>query len=316
MKKIGLSVYSLNVKNDQKDTNINDLVDGKSFIDLVNDYYSANGQNFDDDPQYETVFKFEDVKKQTIKDEYGREVYSYILGTVKTGEYGTESELVEKTTGVTSYNKKETEADVIPFSFMMAIPSGEYSMGIAIFQSEGKNGMKSAFERRMRRYIKKVNSKIKFGFGTIAPKYYVEKIIRDGFLKQIRVLKYDKDDEITNALNINNGVELKEERIFHDPSPFFQKSENLKKLRECLEGKARFDTLVTIPDFEYDSLKFVIKNGEREKTINMTNIDSIVVTIDITNEIGIEAGHPKLANVKPLMIQTAYDYLKQMKLLE
>lgn len=316
MKKIGLSVYALEVSKKNGETNINDLINGKSFIDLIEEYHKNGKEVFDDDPINETVFKFERVEKKCVEDENGRNKYSYILGTVKTGEYGTESEIVDKETGKTSYNKKENEAEVIPFSFMIAIPSGEYTMGLAIFQSEGRNGMKSVFEKRMRKFIRRQDENIKFGFGELAPKYYVEKIIRDGFLKQIKMTRFIKDDDITRALGVNNGVELKEDRIIHNPISFFRKEKNIEKLMDCLKGKAKYDELVRIPDFDYDILKFVIKTGEREKTINMNNIDAVVITIDITKEIGITSGHPALDKVKPLMISTAEDYLKQMKLLE
>lgn len=53
------------------------------------------------------------------------------------------------------------------------------------------------------------------------------------------------------------------------------------------------------------------KNGKEAFDDN-----SQIMTIGLTKEIGITSGHPALDKVKPLMISTAEDYLKQMKLLE
>lgn len=62
----------------------------------------------------------------------------------------------------------------------MLIPAGDRDNGIIIFQTEGRFGMKSSFEKRLRKYILEKYPDIDFNMGALLPTEYIEKVMKRG----------------------------------------------------------------------------------------------------------------------------------------
>jgi len=315
MNTIGLSIYAVNVIEEETKTN-KTLQNKKGEIDFISlvEEFAKSIKNFDDDTNSETVFKFEKIERGEECNKNGQVIYSYINGLVKTGEYGVESELIDKKTGKLTHKRTTDEADVIPFAFLIAIPEGEINKGLAIFQTEGKYGMKSSFERRLNKYIRNKYKNLKFFLGAIIPIIYVEKILKKGVLKEIKAIRYDVPEEIVKKMNKNQGVDFYEERIFHNPTSFLRDS--IEKIKECIRGQISYSKILELEDYNYDKLKLVFSNGKRKKTIDMTNIEKINIVEDITEEVGKEKGHPDFEKLKEQMKITARDYLEDAGFIE
>ena len=56
-------------------------------------------------------------------------------------------------------------------------------------------------------------------------------------------------------------------------------------------------------------MKFVFKLGGVEKTINLDNVEKIVITEDITDRVVLEEGHPQFEPLKNIMIEIGRQYL-------
>lgn len=98
MKKIGLSVYMINVhsKNTkQKYININEIYNNKSFVDIVEEFLNEMKGAYDRDDESENIFTTVKTDRTDKKDKDGRPDYKCIFGQIKTGDYGTASELVD-----------------------------------------------------------------------------------------------------------------------------------------------------------------------------------------------------------------------------
>lgn len=313
MNKIGLAVYGLEIyQTRRKKKGLNTVNSRVDFLDIMDLFLHNSQQQFDTDNYTETVFKVERIERDEIYNENGQKMYSFISGVVKTGEYGTESELVNRKTKKVTHNKTIDEAEVMPFAFYVAIPQGNTKKGIIIFQTEGRYGMKGSFEKRLKKYMQNLYPDLSFTMGTIAPVEYIERYLRDGFLKEIKMIKYG----IPNDVSERNGISKKpednayEERIIHNPLGFLDKGAD--KIRETLRSQRIYTSIVEIPDFDYDVLKFNFTKGKTNKTINMTNIDSIVIVEDITETAGVNKGHPSYLILKDEMKRTAIDYLHGM----
>ena len=110
-------------------------------------------------------------------------------------------------------------------------------------------------------------------------------------------------------MGVNYGVsETYEERIIHKPTGFMERKRNA--IAEWMNGQRVATDIVQIDGFDYDNLKFVFKLGNLERTINLDNIDKIVVTEDITDQVGMANGLPTFTTLKPVMIEIGRGYLQ------
>lgn len=313
MNKIGLAVYGLNIYNARRRKKMLDTVDsGIEFLDILEGFLNEGKKEFDTDNHAETVFRVENTERNEIFNEEGQKLYSYISGVVKTGEFGTESELVNRKTKKVTHNKTIDEAEVMPFAFFVAMPCGNIKRGIIILQTEGRYGMKMSFEKRLKKYMRNLYPDLDFAIGTISPKEYIERYLRDGFLKEIRMIKYGIPNDVSerNGLSKKPDANIYEERIIHNPLGFLDAG--AEKIRETLNNQRLFTSIVEVPGFDYDKLKFKFSQGKTNKTIDMTNLDSITIIEDITDKVGVKNGHPLYSAVKEEMKRTAEEYLNGM----
>lgn len=314
MKKIGLSVYMINVhsKNTkQKYININEIYNNKSFVDIVEEFLNEMKGAYDRDDESENIFTTVKTDRTDKKDKDGRPDYKCIFGQIKTGDYGTASELVDSRTGKVSHNKTSNEAEVIPFVFGMLIPAGDRDNGIIIFQTEGRFGMKSSFEKRLRKYILEKYPDIDFNMGALLPTEYIEKVMKRGVLEKIKLICFQAPLDTRKALSVNEGIEIKEERIYYGPTGFIGKKKDA--ILGFLHGKNGLKEIIADENFIYDEMKMEFKIGNRKRTFNLNNISKIVPIIDITKEMEGRGDHPEYALVKSEIRKNALEFLEEVR---
>ena len=310
-KKNNLNIYGLSIiNNENKRVLLNSLDEGKSYIDLVEKYIMDNIMLYTKDSSKDTLFQFEHVEKEYVKNEANQVRDGILFGRVKTGEYGIESELVNVNTGQVTNRSKE-QADMLPFGFCIAIPSGRVDTGIIILQTSGIYGMKLSLHRHLQKCLTDYNPELNLQLKSIAPKTYIERYFNAGTLKKIRLLRYEIPEDESEKIGINYGVkQTKEERIIHRPVGFLQRKK--KELEEWFAGQRSYTNLIEIDGFEYDDIKLEFALGNGNKTLNLREISSVVVSEDITDKVMQVGGNPDYDKLKPVMKQTAEEYLKNM----
>lgn len=315
MSSIGISVYAIRLQN--RETNqsylLNNL-DGDTFLDLINRFSDNHMGDYTNNEDLEKVFKTEKIE-DGIYERDGIELFKYFLGRVKTGAYGYSSEIINSNTGELNYNKDIFDAEVMPFYYIVCIPTGEVENGILILQNHGIYGVKTIFQKYLDGFIKSVNNDYNLIIGNIAPRAYVNRFLDEGILQRIRFLRYDIPQDRGEQLCINNGVDTGgyEEYIIHKPMGFLDRKR--RDLDQFLRGQRSVNSIVEIRDFEYDNIKLDFKLGRRNKTINLNNIDNIIINEDITDLVDLLGGHPTEETIKPILLETTSEYLGEMGLI-
>jgi hypothetical protein len=313
-KKVSLLVYGLSII-DGKNERIclNQVLCGKSLIDIVKEYISANISKYTSDTSKEMLFQFDTVDTKNIVNKNGQRTFRILYGRVKTGEYGIESELVDIHTGDIT-NRTPNQADMIPFGFCIAVPCGEVNSAVIILQTLGIYGMKMSLQHHLEKCITDVSSDLHLLLRSIVPKEYIDRYFRKGILKKIKMTRYEIPEDESNRLGINYGVkQTKEERIIHKPLGFMEK--NKKIFSEVFAGQKSYTDIIQIDGFEYDDLKLEFALEGTNKTFNMKDMNSLVVNENITKKVVIKGGHPTFESLKPIMKKTAKEYLIGMGLL-
>lgn len=309
-KKINLLIYGLSVLNgENKRVLLNDFGNNKTLCDCIEEYIKTNISIYSNDASKDTLFQFDRVNQEIVS-KNNQEEYRIIYGRVKTGEYGIESELVDIKTGNTT-NRTVNQADMMPFGFCIAVPSGKVNSAVIILQTMGVYGMKLSLQRHLQKCLTDISPELQLNMRAIAPKEYVDRYFNNGILKKIRMIRYEIPEDESNKMGINYGVkQTKEERIIHKPLGFMERKK--KEFEEWFLGQRSYAQIIEFEDFDYDDLKLEFSLGSTNKTFNLRDMNSLVVNEDISDKVNQKGGHPMYSSLKPVMKKTAVQYLKGM----
>ena len=180
-----------------------------------------------------------------------------------------------------------------------------------VLQTQGIYRIKTQLEYQLRACIQKLHSSFILNFGKILPKEYVENYLSNGILKKLKLYRYDIPNDLVDAYGIIPTDKRKvEERIITSPEGFSQNM--LNKIRQCLLGQRTYCDIVEIADFEIDDLKLEFKLGKNKKTISMKNLERVVVSVDIDDDVTTNGGNPEKESIKKIMLSFVEEYEEQM----
>lgn len=318
MGRIGLSVYSLNVCDDKaKRVNLNSLYKGKDIFQIVSEFMDSKKEKFQKAHRDDMIMRSEDweilgqydSEKNVCNLDY--EMLRCIYGRIKTGDFGTEAEIINVDTGEMTHYVNANEAKVMPFDFMIAMPKLVNDQALVVLQTQGIYGIKTQLEYQLRTYIQKLDSSLILNFGKILPQTYVENYLNNGILKKLKIYRYDIPNDLVDAYGIIPTSKRKvEERVITSPEGF---SKNMiHKIRQCLAGERAYCDIVEISDFEIDDLKLEFKLGKNKKTISMKNLQRVVVSVDIDDDVATSGGNPDKESIKTIMLSFVEEYEEQM----
>lgn len=315
MKLVGLTAYGINVRNEaHRNLELHDVY-GVALIDYLQEIANGGIGEYDRDATLENVFTYDRVDRQTIRNGAGQPVYDILYLRVKTGEYGEESEIVDSETGETTHNKSVEEADVMPFGCCIIIPVGEYTEGIVLVQSLGRNGITSTMKKRLNEYIRLIDSQLRVTMNPIVPRQYMERILNEGVLKKIRLISYGIPDDEADRYGVDRGTtRIVRERVLRSPRGFVRNKYDA--IMQCVRGERNFNSIIELDDFEIDDFKMEFAFGRRNKTISMKELERLVINEDITDHVEKENGHPVFQSLCEVMRETGEDYLRAKHFIE
>ncbi|WP_283683288.1 hypothetical protein [Parablautia sp. Marseille-Q6255] len=308
MRKIGLSVYGMSVSlGGVEKQNLNNIVAERDIIQIISEYIDTHINEYINDRDKESLFTFCQKDNEEILDDNNRLICKTLCGKIKTGEYGTSSELVNINSGEI-YNRSTNQADVMPFGFCIVLPAGEIDTCVIVMQTLGQYGVKVALHKKIQEILRNVNPDLFVSMGPVMPKQYVQKYFNEGVLQKISMIRYEIPEDEAERMGVNYGVAAtSEERIIHKPIGFMTRKRI--EIDEWMRGQRAATEIIQIDGFDYNNLKLVFKLGKTEKTINLDNLDKIIITEDITEKVQTADGHPIFESLKPVMIETGRGYL-------
>ena len=309
MKLVGITTYGISVRDE---ANINlELHDvyGKKLLEYLYDVmYTLSGEYLKD-RLLENVFAYDEVSKETVKNDMGQDIYDIIYFRVKTGEYGEESEIINSETGIRTHKKSVDEADVMPFGGCIIIPSGKYTEGAILIQSLGRNGITSIIKKKFNEYVREIDPELRLVFNPVIPRVYMERLLTKGKLKTIRLVSYEINDDEAEKFGVDRGTtKIVQERVFKSTGGFVK--DTIDSIRKCVQRQISYDAIIQLDDFEIDDLKLEFTIGNRNKTVSMKGLDQLVVNEDITKQVVMENGHPTFQSLCKVMRELAEEYLR------
>lgn len=129
-----LAFYAIKIRNvpEREDETVSAFGDEEDdFLDLANDRLGALRREAANNEEAQHIIRVKRLARAN------RQIY----GIIETGEYGIESELVDVQTSRLAHRRQTTEADMMPFYFLIDIPEG-VDEGILLIQRSGTFGIR------------------------------------------------------------------------------------------------------------------------------------------------------------------------------
>ena len=306
MKLVGLTAYGIEIRNEEHNNFELHNIYGVSLLDHFYGIANAAIDEYNRDRTTENIFAYNDVDFQTVRNDAEQDVYQILYLRIKTGDYGEESEIVNSETGEITHNKSVEEADVLPFGCCVIVPCGEYTEGIVLVQSLGRNGITGIIKKKFNEYVRQLDGQLRAVLNPIVPRGYMERLLTHGVLKSIRLISYGIPDDAADRYGVDRGTsKVIRERVIRKPIGFVHNKYN--QIMECVRG---YNSIVELDDFEIDDFKMEFSVGKRDKTISLKGLNQLVVNEDITNLVVIENGHPTFESLCMVMQETGEEYLR------
>ena len=315
MKKVGLSVYSFYVKNREDERMELHNLENNNALQYLYRLIVADRNVYFKEARSEKAYCFDEIQMEAECDEEDREIYTAIYGTIKSGNYGERTEIINVETGNVEHNKGDNEADVLPYGFAIAVAAGEMNQGIVIVQSFAGIDMKRILHQRISAYVERIGNEYRVDMKPIVPQQILDDYFEGGVLKSIRFIQNMIPEEESDRFGLNRNVgNMSKEVKFKNPVGFIVN--NRLRIDMWRRGEIRCDRVVEVDDFEYDDLKLDFKIGKSIKTIKMSDMENLKLSIDITDDVQTIGGIPRYDNLKLHIKDVIYRYLEIMGLIE
>lgn len=310
MPNITISIYSFSLRNKRTDEVLN-LNNQGIFDNLLEQFCNRFEDEYNNNETLEKVFKIEEYR------DINCDTFNTRIFKIKSGKYGVSSEIVDTDTGEVAYVRNESEADVMPFYFSMAVPTNDSDTGLIIFENVGIYGIKSIFKESFKEICFYNDDEYSLIIRNVLPAEYIERFLSRGILKRIRFIRNNIPHNTAERMGLNLGVNINnrpyEEYIIHRPGNIINSA--ARQIREFMNRQIAINDIIHLENFEYNNIKLDFSLGGRSKTLNLSNIENVVVTEDITNNLILEGGHPTMDSIGDVLVDNSRIYLNSMGLI-
>lgn len=260
----------------------------------------------------------DDGKKKTFNCSFDEtyqgetEGYIYMYALIKSGNYGSASEIKNIDTNEVVHKKKPNEAEEKPFYLFIVIPKDNTRVtvqkGMLLFQNVGPYGVKTITTEYMQKYFSE-NFGITIKCKTIAPDLFVKKILKKENISKIIMTKNHKSTDSSDKLSCGYGVETRMLSNLRLDESLWQKLS--VRMNHFIKGKAN---LFEFEQHRYDDLRVEVMIGNKQRRINLNYIDNLSIIESIPDSILGLDGNPR----KDLLVEhlkgVASEYLNEMVL--
>lgn len=250
--------------------------------------------------------KYFGTKKDSIKIEEKNDRI-YISFTIICGAYGIKSEITDINTNEILFKRKTDNADVKDFRIMFAFSKDqnrfEINKGVVLFEVIGQYGIKTITTNKFKEFLSK-NFNIMPFFYTVSTREVFEKLVENGNLKKIHLIKNEVSPEFSNIFGINRGKEVRTVAL----TSIKEKKNLINKLLDLATSNKEVYEI----DNEYDDISVTIDMGGRTKTTSIKEMESLYLVEELPEDVLDIDGDMNIPKIDSAMENYANDYLNNM----
>jgi len=235
---------------------------------------------------------------------------SVICGIFQTGENGFTSELVDTGTGAVNHNRLTSEAEFIPFFFMLAAPQGG-DFGILALQKFKNMGIRDTLATPLITKFDAEHPGRRLRINRLVPAALAHQLLNEASIKSIRLVSYPNADDSTTTLG--KGYHEKTHSIEMVFRPHRQGSFPVGNLVSVLSGNRPASQLFEVNGFDYEKIKVELEINGKRRVLDLGRPDVITPNVDVTDDLKIDqiSGHPTTDSLIEIFGKFAQDTLTQ-----
>lgn len=302
---ISLASYAIRVWNiDEREADpISNFSDDADLLDFLNAFFTGLKAKVVHNEKVRQVLRVKELKVD------GRQ----ISGIIETGEYGSESELWDVKKAAVAHNRKTTEADMLPFYFLVDLPEGP-DEGLLILERRGMSGIRQLLYRAVSAEFEKKYKDHRLRFDPLVQSKEIAKYAK-GKIESIRFVRFDIPKDISEAFGSGHReVKGRVELVVHA-----QRGKSLPlndKLNRFLRGGTKVGELIALDEtnFEYQNIKMRSRVGRSSRTIDLAREKHLRSYHDISDTVQFDpkSGNPQFDSIQQLAITLANQLKSQM----
>lgn len=231
-----------------------------------------------------------DAYGKTVSVDFDVKNSTQIFGVIKIGEYGYQTDIIDADSGVTTYNKKKSEANPEPYCFYIAIPSSA-RQGFLMLPRYGGDGIKTIIGALLAGMFASDYQEYRLHINPIVAAEYIRDVFARGEIEEISFEKKEIPSDIADYFN-GGGIIPGKCKIIVNPSDksIFRKD----GIVSILTNSTNIGTVFNVGDQDDVSIKVKIKIDGGDRTINLNNPNRMHASYDVTERVGVGVdGYPE-----------------------
>lgn len=288
MAKISLAGYSITIrKKHSKEILPWNGFNGADSLDVLFRKYIERWSNYTSDNDKKVIINL----KKAFSDD------SKFYGIIETGEWGFESTLVDIDTKEVSYNRKATEAEMLPFFFVIGYPN-KHKEGILILERFGTLGIRKALGDFINTEFQKENPEYIIDFNSLVMEEVADSYLREGRILKIHFISHKIPSDICDlvANGSEDSIAFSEYVVHAKKKSFLPINADVIKM---LGKGSRQRRVLELREFEFDSIKIKVERDGFTRTFDIEQVDKMRSYVNIDDKIDKDnTGHPTLETIK------------------
>jgi hypothetical protein len=309
---IKLEVYTFRIRQKGEEDYISffdTFAEKKDITNFITGFIKYNDTlNIDEAHQKSIQFK-----SKTLTANSAKGIFS---GIIESGDYGTESILVNRTTKKQVYTKKRDDIDIKPFYYLIWVPKID-NVAFIMLQRTGIYGINSIFTSTLRDYIISKHSSLMVDFAPFVSKQLAQTYLTNGALKQISLRRFNLPADVIEQLGLKEYDEevLSVEIKITSKKSGFSFGDRVGKFMDNKNGKFfNIESLKNLGmDGEHEE-KVKVKLGGSTRTIDLSDTLEIRPYFDIDEQVekDLATGHPTFESINVIANQYVEDIKKEI----
>lgn len=231
-------------------------------------------------------------------------------GTVRAGDYGYTSDLINVQTGHRAYSRTVSDAEMLPFYFLVDAPD-HANKGILLLQRHGGRGVQTLLLRMFREFCEVHIPQYLVVFSPQVPGAVVRYLL-EGHLQQLTLISYRVPTDLADRVHLQGNLEdsaivktvIKARRNRFLPKPQW--------MRDVLADGARlFEYGAAQPEIA-DEIQITVNYNGNQRTVDLRRPDRMHPYVDCTEEVELDQGHPVFESINRYAQQLRNDLAAEM----
>ncbi len=235
-----------------------------------------------------------------------------ISGVVETGEYGYRADLYNVYRERVSYQRNQTDAELLPFYFLVAIPA-QLDEGVILLQRRSNVGIRTVFLRDFTSFFEERYPSMRVSFNPLVPPQLINEYLQGGRLTKVRFIRYALPPDLADTYDNLGHIETEGTAELVWSSKRGMDLPLLSRVYDVFAGKRAVTEMVELPGYDYENVKVELQVKGRRKTLDLSNVMKMRAYVDVTDEVqlGVD-GHPEFDSIDHAARDLMADLLAQL----